>query len=182
MKITLSREPLASGLWIAAFVLFALALGAFLLVPTPSVASAMASEKQNKDQVQKAADEANKQISVMQASIGKRDWKIDPAKIIPAAMSQVSKSASNSGITMESFRPGRNQNLSYITIVPITITASGKYPQIVTFINDLEGLQKVNISSVQISESGQSKDQVMASITAVAYTTYIAPGGTNGPN
>lgn len=180
MKARISREPISAGLWIAAIVIFIVAIGAYLFVQTPSLASAEAAAKNNKAQIQQSAEEANKQISLMQASIQKRDWGIDPAKVIPQAMAQVSKAAGANGVGLASFRPGRNQDLSYITIIPITITATGGYPQLVKFIKDVEELQKVNISSVQISESGQSQDQVMATITAVVYTTNPGSGGTNG--
>lgn len=180
MKAKLTREPISGGLWIAAIVIFVAAIGAFLLIKTPSVAEAENAANNNRAQIQKSAEEANKQIAAMQASLSKRDWGLDPAKVIPQAMAQISKVAGTYGVGLASFRPGRNQNLSYITIIPITISVTGSYPQLVKFIKDVEDLQKVNLSSVQISESGQSQDQVMATVTAVVYTTNPGSGDNSG--
>lgn len=179
MKFRKVEDPVCASIWAAVVVVLVATLLFVLIIRPASPTAAAAQAAKAIDQIKANAKTSNLQIAQMQAKIDRHDWKIGSDDITPKALAQASAAAKKSSVTMASFRPGRATVNSGLETIPISITADGGFPNIVQFLRSVESLEKISVSSVQVSELGTGTGQVQAVITAVAFTTKIDQGADN---
>lgn len=180
MNFRKAEDPVSAGLWTAAVLILVCTLLFILIVRPPTAEAAVKAANSQVDSIKSNAKASNDQIVMMQAAISKHDWQMSSDELMPKAMSQTSTAAAQAGVSMASFRPGKPGVVGNAELIPISITADGLFPNIVSFLRKLEALKKISVASIQISELGNGNGQVQAIITANTFTTTLDTGGTDG--
>lgn len=121
---------------------------------------------------------ANADLKTARAKVAEYIWTTSPDLIGPTALSAVTNLAKKHQLKLTAFRPQRTNTDAQLLRLPYTISLEGSYPNVVSFLSDLETpTNKLAVNLFQVASAEGANDQVAATIGVAAFTpiTNVKP-------
>lgn len=132
--------------------------------------------------VVKRKEEANRKLRLVSQKWKQAKRMLPEDSSIPGLLKTVTKLASSAEVKIDHFKPGsKNTKDKYIEI-PIAMTITGSYHNVVRFIAGINNMERIiNIRGIELGDSkgeGTKEFVIKAEFTAVAYVSKgITEGG-----
>lgn len=116
------------------------------------------------------------QLAEMTRSFGKMLLQLPNKTEIPGLLVDISQTALSSGLEIDLFRPGREQNKGFYAIKPIAIQAKGTYAEFANFVSDTAALPRI-VTLGDIKMHPIKEGSPILAMSVVARTYRYLPNG-----
>ncbi len=141
-----------------------------LLLPKPSARDAFLKQKEQEKQIQSDADRSQTDFAAAKAKVVAETWNGGAETVGPGALAVMNTLATKNRVQLSGFRPERTSQTAGLDFLPYSVTATGAYLDVLSFVKAIENPQnKLAVDSLQIASSEANTDQVIATIGLTAY-------------
>jgi Tfp pilus assembly protein PilO len=151
----------------AAFVILVGTLAFMLLAKPPQSVTGVTLQKRGKiEAIAKAQTKASEVRKVLAPKL----WQGGSVQVTANILGNLTNEAARYGLTLTSFRPDTDKDLTGFRELKYTVQVSGPYPKVRSLLTSLDGgNDKVALGSVQIATSPNSAAAVQATLSLSAY-------------
>lgn len=153
-----------------AVVVAALMLAAHYFFPVKSAGQVVALRAKEDRDLDADIKRIRDEVTTLRAKNATRLWTQPADEIAAATMAKLTSLAQARNLKVIAFRPQRMQDDGTIMRIPYQATLEGPFPQVISFLKDVETSKfKVIVSTVQIASADGASDKVSSTIGFVAY-------------
>jgi hypothetical protein len=163
-------DTYSAGAVIASAVIMAGVLGYILVVPRPTVGNALIGQQPKKRKIILDISSTHKQYADLKAAPLKHVYTTSTEEAAPDALQRLNALGKAAHVTVNGFRPQKEQDAGAVQILPYFLTVQGSFDGIAKFLESLSNNEpKLAISLIQIAAPETGNSQVTASINVVGY-------------
>jgi hypothetical protein len=176
MMIRYKDDPTAAGLAFTGLVLLLGALLFMTLYPKPSTGGLAARARNAEFKVQLDKASIQQRLDASLDYTRKMAWNTEAQRVTPATVQVVTSLAKKNGLQLVGVRPQKVDDAGKPNRLPFLITVAGPYPAVMAFADALrDPINKLTISSLQLTASDANTNAVTGTIGTVAYVMPPPP-------